>query len=78
MRAEAHRLGQALLDHHRQVTRQMPPGKKIISARYTIRYGTLRTNGKLEVTHVNKPNWAQTFDSLTRAKRWIDAHPAAY
>ena len=45
---------------------------------YTIRYGTLRTNGKLEVTHVNKPNWAQTFDSLTRAKRWIDAHPAAY
>jgi hypothetical protein len=44
MRAEAHRLGQALLDHHRQVTRQMPPGKKVIPARYTIRYGTLCTN----------------------------------
>ncbi len=44
MRPEALRLGQALLDHHRLTTSQVPPGKGIIADRYTIRYGTLCTN----------------------------------
>jgi hypothetical protein len=43
MRPEAHRLGQALLDHHRRVVAQHPPrpSRDPDPARYTIRYSTL-------------------------------------
>lgn len=47
MRSEAHALGLALLDHHRAVTTQHPPGKRIITARYTIRYGVLCDRARL-------------------------------
>jgi hypothetical protein len=41
MKPESRALGQALLDHHRLVTKQHPPGKKILPSHYTIRYGVL-------------------------------------
>jgi len=41
MRPEAYRLGQALLDHHHRRTAQVPPGRAVIPANYTVRYGTL-------------------------------------
>ncbi len=43
MRAEATKLGQALLQHHHAVTTRIPPqvGKKLIVARYTIPYSRL-------------------------------------
>jgi hypothetical protein len=47
MRTEARALGQALLDHHRATTIQHPPGKRIIPARYTIRYGVLCDRARL-------------------------------
>src|SRR6476659_263240 len=50
MRAEARALAQALLAHHRAVTRQQPPGNTVIPGHYTIRYGALCT--KAGVPHV--------------------------
>lgn len=43
MRAEAVKLGQALLDHHRALTTRTPPaaGRKVIPGRYTIPYSKL-------------------------------------
>lgn len=43
MRAEAVKLGRALLDHHRATTAKFPPlvGKKVIPSRYTIPYSKL-------------------------------------
>jgi hypothetical protein len=41
MRAEAHALGQSLLDHHRAKTAAIPPGKRLIAARYTLSYSDL-------------------------------------
>jgi hypothetical protein len=41
MRPESRALGKALLDHHRQATRKAPPTLVVVTARYTIRYGTL-------------------------------------
>jgi hypothetical protein len=47
MRAEARVLGQALLDHHREITARKPPGKRILTTLYTIRYGVLCDRAKL-------------------------------
>jgi hypothetical protein len=47
MRTEARALGQALLDHHRAITTQHPPGKRLITAKYTIRYGVLCDRARL-------------------------------
>jgi hypothetical protein len=52
MRPESRALGQALLDHHRQATMKAPPGKKVIPARYTIRYGDLCS--RAGVPHLTK------------------------
>jgi hypothetical protein len=41
MKPESRALGQALLDHHRLVTKTTPPGKSIVRSKYTIRYGVL-------------------------------------
>ncbi len=41
MRRESKLLANALLSHHRQVTKATPPGKKIIESHYTIPYGRL-------------------------------------
>jgi hypothetical protein len=41
MRPEARALAQALLDHHRARTSASPPGKTIVPAHYTVRYGDL-------------------------------------
>ncbi|XXF78879.1 hypothetical protein P2318_03730 [Myxococcaceae bacterium GXIMD 01537] len=35
------KLGQALLDHHRSVTKLHPPGSKLMVDNYVIAYGTL-------------------------------------
>lgn len=44
---------------------------------WSVALPTLGTNGKYKVTHVNKPGTVHLTDSLGRAKRWIDAQPAA-
>jgi hypothetical protein len=41
MKPESRALGQALLDHHKLVTKTHPPGKKILASKYTIQYGVL-------------------------------------
>lgn len=41
MRPESKALGQTLLDHHRRMVSQHPPGRSPILGRYTIRYGEL-------------------------------------
>jgi hypothetical protein len=41
MTAEAHALGQALVDHHRKMTSAHPPGRRVVASNYTIRYGIL-------------------------------------
>ena len=47
MRAESRALGEALLQHHRAITTQKPPGKRILITAYTIRYGVLCDRAKL-------------------------------
>ena len=47
MRTEARALGQALLEHHRAITVQHPPGKRILTSKYTIRYGVLCDRARL-------------------------------
>lgn len=53
MKAESRALGQALLDHHRMVTRTYPPGKHIIIPHYLIGYDKLcRAAGVPHLTRV--------------------------
>jgi hypothetical protein len=47
MRPEARALGEALLQHHKAITTQKPPGKRILTTTYTIRYGVLCDRAKL-------------------------------